>query len=84
MVSQESMLRKEQAGKEATKAQNKSKIIDYKIENDDILILSGPYTGQTVRNLFPIGPIERDYIVNKIWFSNDSKVVEIINSLVCR
>jgi len=84
MGGQESMLRKEQAGKEALKVQRKSKVVEYKIENDDILILSGPYIGQTVRNLFLVGPTERDYIVNKIWFSNDPKVVEIINSLACR
>ena len=78
------MLRREEAGKKTLKAQRQTNSVEYKIENDDIIILSGQYTGKTVRELFVIGPTERDYIIKNIWFSGDADVIRIINSLVCR
>ncbi len=83
MSNQNTMLKREQAGQEAEKVQRRAKTVEYRVEDNDILILSGTYIGSTVRQLFSQGPNERDYIIKKIWFGGDSEVVKIINELVC-
>lgn len=78
---QEVMVRREKAGEKAKKRQKKLDQISYEVKDGDIHILSGTYLGRTVRELWQSGPIERDYIVQRLWFTNDRAVVEVINSL---
>ena len=75
------MVRKEQAAQQAAVVKKKLELVEFCIENDDVLLLSGNYSGQTVRQLWPLGPVERDYIVQKIWFTNNPDAVRIINEL---
>lgn len=75
------MVRKEKAGKEALKTKRKLDLVEFRIEDEDILLLSGPYSGKTVKQLWPLGPTERDYVVQKIWFSGDEEAVRIVNGL---
>jgi hypothetical protein len=75
------MVRREQAGQEAKKKKKKIDQISYEVKDDDIIILSGQYQGHSVRDLWNVGPLERDYIVNRLWFTNDPEVVKIIHSI---
>ena len=77
------MIRREQAGVRADKMKRKIDMVEYKIEDDDIIMLSGRYAGKTVKEIFFNSATERDYIVEKIWMGGDKDVVRIINSLVC-
>ena len=79
------MLRKEKAGEKAASTTRKFDFIKYEVLEDgsDITILSGLYINRSVRELWSIGPAERDYIVEKLWSTGDEKVVQFINSLVC-
>lgn len=71
--------RDEAAKKKPVKVRN----VGYEVveESDDVIFLDGPYRGRTVRELFPLGPNERDYIVRELWFLNDERVNSIISSM---
>lgn len=71
--------REEAAKKKAVKV----RAVKYELieESDDVIFLEGPYRGRTVRELFPLGPNERDYIVKELWFQNDIRVNQIIASM---
>lgn len=84
MAGPEILMRREKAGDKARKVQRILKQVEFRIEDDDILFLTGPYHGQYVRALFHKGPVERDYIVKYVWFQHDEEAVRIINSLTCR
>jgi len=84
MSGPDSMLRREKAGEKAKKVQKKLELIEYRVEGDDILILSGQHKGKTVRSLWPLGPVERDYITKHLWLRNDEKLNLILNSLCCK
>ena len=56
----------------------------YKIEDDDILILNGPYAGFWVKAMWLQGPDERDYIIRCIYKKGDPEAVRIIKSLFCK
>lgn len=75
------LIKREKAGQETKKRQRKLDQISYEVQGDDVVILSGPYQGRSVNEMWDIGPIERDYIVNHLWFTNDASVVSIINKL---
>ncbi len=78
------MARREKAGEAAKRQQKQLNLVGYQVENDDIVLTNGPYGGRRVRELFAQGPIERDYVIKNLWFRGDEKVVQIINSLVCK
>lgn len=84
MTTSRTMARKEKAGKETVKRQRKIEQVNYEIIDDDIIFKSGPYLNKSVRELFKISPLERDYIIQHLWFTNDADVVKIINSLCAR
>jgi ABC-type iron transport system FetAB ATPase subunit len=75
------MVRREQAGQEVKKQRKKLDQISYEVKDGDIIVLSGPYLGKSVKDMWSVGPIERDYIVKHLWFTNDFEVVKIINHL---
>ncbi len=79
---QEGMHRREKAAE--VRPRLRQVAVKYRIENGDIYILSGPYLGKSVKELWPIGPVERDYIVRNIWFSGDAEVAAIIRGLSCQ
>lgn len=74
-------LRKGQAADKAKKLQAKIKLVEYRIEDDDAVILSGPYMGKTIKSIWFLGEAERDYIVKNFCMRNDSKIVEIVRQL---
>jgi hypothetical protein len=69
-------------------AQSKAKFVsrskaEFRIEENDLLLLTGPYAGSRVRELWDRGPDERDYIFKSIYINRDSEVQRIIKSLFC-
>lgn len=74
-------VRRGQALEKAKKLQAKLKLVEYRIENGDILILSGQYNGQLVSQLWIKGDPERDYIVKNLCMRNDPQVMEVIRGL---
>jgi hypothetical protein len=81
---QHTMVRKEKAGKETVKKQRKIEQVTFEIIDDDIILKSGPYLNRSVREMYKVGAIERDYVVQHLWFTNDEAVVKIINSMCAR
>lgn len=77
----DTQMRRGQAMERAKRTQARLKLIEYRVENGDVLILSGPYNGQTLTQLWAVGPNERDYIVKNLGMRNDSKVMEVIRGL---
>lgn len=84
MTTARTQIRKEKAGKETVKRQRKIEQVNYEIIDDDIILKSGPYLNRSVRELYKVGAIERDYIIQHLWFTNDADVVKIINSLCAK
>lgn len=84
MTTARTQIRKEKAGKETVKRQRKIEQVNYEILDDDIILKSGPYLNRSVRELYKVGAIERDYIIQHLWFTNDADVVKIINSLCAK
>lgn len=74
-------IRREHANEHAKRAQAQLKLVEYRIENDDVLILSGLYTGRLVTQLWDVGPNERDYIVKHLAMRNDAAIMKIICKL---
>jgi len=77
----DSNMRRGQALDKAKRVQARLKLVEYRVEGDDVLILSGPYNGQTLKQLWAVGPNERDYIVKNLAMRNDTQVMEVIRSL---
>lgn len=84
MTNLKSQARREAAGEKARRVQRKLDLVEYRVEGDDILLLSGPYVDEHVRDLWERGPVERDWITKHLWFRNDERVNLILNSLCCR
>lgn len=84
MTKASTMVRKEKAGKAVVKRQKKLDNVAYEVRDNDVWLLSGPYIGKSVRELFVLGPLERDYLVNHLWFTNDLEVVKVIHSLCAK
>ena len=55
---------------------------EYLAESEDILLLNGPYSGKTLRQIFPEGQEERDYIVKKLWYLNNPQINVVIESML--
>lgn len=66
------------------KTKRVQEVAEYQIEDNDVMILSGSYNGMRVSELWEKGPIERDWVINKLWILNDEKVNNIIRKLFCR
>lgn len=80
----DSMIRREKSAEKAKRAQKKLEVVEYRVEGDDILILSGKHAGDKVSSIWSKGPLERDYIVKHLWMRQDPKVNQILNRLCCR
>lgn len=80
---QENMSKREVSEKD-TKPRKKSIPVKYRVEDGDIYIMSGPYVGSSVKKLWVMSSVERDYIVKNIWFSGDADVAAIIRGLSCQ
>ena len=55
---------------------------EYIAEQDDIILKSGRYAGNTLRNIFQAGQKERDYIVKTLWYLNDPVINKVIESML--
>lgn len=71
--------RREQAQDSAQRHLKKIEKVMYRIENDDVLILSGTFSGRLVSELWQVGPDERDYI-----FMNLVKVNPEVKKIVAK
>jgi hypothetical protein len=80
----DSQLRKDSAQEKAEYISRDNKKVEYLIQNGDIIIQNGKFAGRCVRELFGIGPEERDYVIKNLWMTNDQQVMNIINELVCK
>lgn len=76
-----SQARRENAYDAAQRKKRLLHLVEYVVEEDDIIILSGVFTGRSVRELFSVGPNERDYIVKNLWYRNDEQVRKILREL---
>lgn len=56
----------------------------YKIVENDILLLTGPYRDQYVRSLWSMGGKERDYIYQYLYLTKDPEVERIIKQCFCQ
>ena len=83
-MKQQTFLRKESASNGIAKKQRKIDKVSYEVRDDDVFLLSGQYLGRSIRELFSAGPLERDYVVTHLWFTNDQSVVNVINSLCAK
>jgi len=54
---------------------------DYKIEEDKIRLLNGPYSGKYVHELWETDSDARDYIYKQLYRKGDEKIKEIIKRL---
>lgn len=84
MKSQKVLLRKEKVSQKVKIQQSKINNVNYEVRGDDIFILSGPYIRNSVVEMFNMGPNERDYVIDNLWFTGDPEVEEIIKKLVCQ
>jgi hypothetical protein len=80
------MMRREQAGQKAERAAKKIEFVKYEITEDgtDVLLLSGQYANERLLDLWVRGPVERDYIVKKLYSTGDEAVINIIHSASCK
>jgi len=78
------MVRREKAGQKAARQARKVEKVEYQVEGEDIVLLSGPFAGQYVSQLFFEGAEQRDFVVKHLWLSHDEKVMEIIRRFLCR
>jgi hypothetical protein len=78
----DAQLRREEASAKAVRAQQSVDRVSYRLEPDDVLILSGPYRDRRVRELFTTSAVARDYIVKHLWSTGDPDIVALINSMV--
>ncbi len=76
--------RREAAGQKAAKQQRNLDQLRWVIEDGDVVILSGIYTGQKATEVFRMGAAERDYIIKELWFTNDADVQEILSPFFCK
>ena len=61
-----------------------NKLASYKVtEDNDIIIVSGPYAGRKVRALWLEGSDQRDYIYKNLYQRGDEIVVQILKELFC-
>lgn len=56
----------------------------FRIEGDDIFLLSGPYANYWVKALWCQGSEERDYIYKYVYSSKIPEVKRIIKQLFCQ
>lgn len=77
----DTQVRRGHAQEKAKRAQARLKLVEYRVEGEDVIILSGPYNGQTVSQLWAKGSNERDYIVKHLAMRNDSQVLKVIRGL---
>jgi len=78
------MLSSEKAEMKKKAIQAKIKFVDYKItEDNDIMLVSGPYAGRKVRALWLEGSDQRDYIYKNLYRRGDEAVVQILKELFC-
>jgi len=78
------MVRRDKA---AQKAKSRAKRVDqvkYEIDNNDIVLLSGPYAGKYASQVFTQGVKERDWLIKNLWFTHDADVMAIIRGLLCQ
>ncbi len=52
--------------------------VRYEILEDDIKINSGIYMGRTVKELWDMGKVERDWVIKKIWNTGDKDAQRVI------
>jgi hypothetical protein len=75
-------------GEQAHQKEKRLKVIrgapHYRIEGDDLILLSGPYADSWVSMLWNQGPEERDYIYKYVYSSRDSEAQRIVRQLFCQ
>jgi len=81
---QANISRQEKATKKNNYAQKKLDLVEFRVEGDDIKIISGDYAGKTVKEIWDKGVTERDWVANKIWVRYDQEANAIISRLACR
>ena len=78
------MVRGEQALRKEHVRSRKKNSPHYKIEEDDILLLTGSYANKRIKELWFTGPKERDYIYQYLYSCVDPEVQRIIKQFFCK
>lgn len=78
------MVRREKAADKAKRKARKVEKVEYRIEGDDLMILTGRFAGTYISELFARGPVERDFVIKHVWFDHDDEAMAIIRSLLCK
>jgi len=77
------MIRQDQATEKAKFVQSSMLLDKYVVENGDVLLLTGPYSGYRVREVWERGEVERDYLFKNIYQRGDQEVIRIMKALFC-
>ena len=75
--------RREKAAEKTKKVAKKVKTVRYELveEDNDLIFLEGPYMGRTLREIWPLGQRERDYVTKELYFLNNDQINSIIYSM---
>jgi len=74
-----SMIRNESAFDARVRKVNKAP--EYKVEGERVLLLTGPYQGQYVQDLWSLGTKERDYVYKWVYRRASEEVRQVIKQL---
>lgn len=77
-------IRQDEAKNKAKFVQSTMKLDHYKIEGDNILMLTGPYSGLRLTELWNRGTTERDYLFRNLYKRGDPEVIRIMKVLFCQ
>ena len=76
------------SGEKAYQKEKRLKVVrgtpHFRIEGDNLMLLSGPYADFWVTDLWNKGPDERDYIYKYVYTSKDLEVKRIVKRLFCQ
>ncbi len=56
----------------------------YKLEENDILFLSGPYAGKRVNEIWSIDDKSKDYVFRQFYNCSDINVLSFLKRLLCK
>lgn len=79
------MIAREEADKKAQKVKSYMKLVEYRVtDENDIMLITGTYSGRHVRALWLEGSDQRDYIIKQLYRRGDDNVVSILKELFCK
>lgn len=56
----------------------------YKLEEDNILFISGPYSGKRINEIWNIDATSKDYVYRQFYSCLDDRVLKILRKFLCQ